>query len=65
MKNPNFSVKLDKVGSFVWNNIDGNHSIGQIAEIMKKEFGESVEPVHDRLQQFMTSLYQNGFISIR
>lgn len=62
LKNPNFTVNLDKVGSFVWLTIDGKLNFGEIAEKMKNEFGESVEPVDDRLGQFINSLRKYDFI---
>ena len=63
LKKPDYSVKLDQVGSFVWKNIDGKCSFGEIAEKMKKEFGQSVEPVEDRLGQFINSLRRYEFIT--
>jgi hypothetical protein len=63
LKTPDYSVNLDKFGSFVWQNIDGNRSFGDIAIKMKEEFGESVEPVDDRLGQFINSLRRYDFIT--
>jgi len=63
LKRPDYSVNLDQIGSFVWKNIDGKASFGEIAEKMKKEFGESIEPVHDRLGQFINSLRRYDFIT--
>jgi len=63
LKNPDYSVKLDKIGSFVWRNIDGRSSFGEIATKMSEEFGELIEPVHDRLGQFINSLRRYEFIN--
>ncbi len=63
MKRPDYIVKLDKIGSFFWLNIDGKVTIGEIAERMKKEFGQSIEPVYDRLGQFVNSLLKHQFIN--
>jgi hypothetical protein len=62
LKRADYSVKLDQVGSFVWMNIDGKCSFGEIGEKVKKEFGQSVEPVEDRLGQFINSLRRYNFI---
>ncbi len=62
LKRPDYSVKLDKIGSFVWKNIDGKVSFAEIAEKMKKEFGESIKPADDRLGQFINSLRRYDFI---
>ena len=64
MKRPDYLVKLDKIGSFVWLNIDGKVTIGEIAERMKEEFGQSIEPVYDRLGQFVNSLLKHHFINV-
>jgi len=65
LKRPDYSVKLDEVGSFVWNIIDGKLSFGEISKKMSKEFGESIEPVNDRLGQFINSLRQYNFITFK
>jgi hypothetical protein len=62
LKNPNYSIKLDKIGSYIWQNINGKNTFSDIAENMRKEFGESVEPVDDRLGQFINSLRRYEFI---
>ncbi len=64
MKKPYYLVKLDKIGSFVWLNIDGKLTIGEIADRMKKEFDQSIEPVYDRLGQFINSLLKHHFINV-
>jgi hypothetical protein len=63
LKNPEYSVKLDKIGTFVWQQIDGKRDFGQIAKLMREELGESVEPVEDRLGQFINSLRRYEFIT--
>lgn len=62
LKNPNYTVKLDKIGSFVWQLIDGKLSFGDIAVKMSEEFGELIEPVNNRLGQFINSLRRYEFI---
>jgi hypothetical protein len=64
-KNPNFRVNLDEYGSKVWRLIDGSRSVQQIADSLRETFGESVEPVYDRVGQFMRSLSSNKFIIYR
>lgn len=63
LKTPDYSVKLDEVGTFVWQNIDGQRTFGEIAAKMREELGESVEPVEDRLGQFINSLRKYEFIT--
>ncbi len=63
LKKPEYSVKLDEIGTFVWQHIDGKRSFGEIAVLMREELGESVEPVEDRLGQFINSLRRYEFIT--
>jgi len=62
MKNPNFKVNLDEIGSYLWLLIDGEKNVNQIAQLFKQKFGEKVEPLYDRLAKFLTNLEKNGFI---
>ena len=62
LSNKDFSIKLDQYGSHVWNAIDGERDIQQIAEHLKKTYGESVEPVYERVGKFIVSLEKNKFI---
>lgn len=55
-------ISLDEYGSFVWLSIDGERTIGQIAEMLKNSYGEKAEPLYDRLVKYMQILYNNRFI---
>ena len=61
LKRPNYSI--DETGSFIWHKINGKNTFAEIAENIKEEFGESVEPVNDRLGQFINSLRRYEFIT--
>jgi hypothetical protein len=63
LKKPEYSVKLDKIGTFVWQHIDGKRNFGEIAKLMREELGESAEPIEDRLGQFINSLRRYEFIT--
>ena len=63
LKKSEYSVNLDQIGSFVWKNIDGKNTFGEIADKLRREFGESIEPVYDRLGQFINSLRRYEFIT--
>jgi hypothetical protein len=62
LKNPFYNVKLDKIGCFVWQKIDGKNKISDIAKSLEEEFGESIHPVNQRLAKFIHSLHKNNFI---
>ncbi|MBQ3374545.1 MAG: PqqD family protein [Oscillospiraceae bacterium] len=55
-------IQLDELGSFVWQQIDGQKTVGQIAENVKEAFGEKAEPLYNRLVQYLKILYNNGLI---
>lgn len=65
MKNPNFKVNLDEIGSYLWLLIDGKNTVGQIAQLFKIRFGERVEPLYDRLSHFLRNLEKNSFIKFK
>lgn len=62
LKKPHYRIKLDSIGSFVWGQCDGNRSVKELAELMRQEFGEKVEPLYDRLTLFLQNLEKNRFI---
>lgn len=59
-----FHLKLDTYGSFVWNQLDGITTVMKIADNMKEHFGESVEPVYERVGKFIHMLQREKFISL-
>lgn len=62
LKSQYFKIKLDDIGATVWTNIDGERTIGAIAQILSDKFGERIEPCHDRLAIFFTQLEMSRYI---
>jgi hypothetical protein len=58
-------IDLDATGSFVFRHIDGQRTVGEIAELVRAEFGQDVEPLYDRLVQYLKILRNNGFIDYK
>ncbi len=56
------TVHLDELGNFVIGQIDGVHTVNDIAEAVKAKFGESAEPLYNRLVTYMETLRNNNFI---
>ncbi len=56
-------VTLDEIASGTWLLIDGKNKVTEIADKLAGQFGDKVQPVNDRVTQFLTQLYHNGFIS--
>jgi len=58
-------VDLDKIGSCVWNSIDSQRNMEQIGLILTEEFGNDVNPVYNRLAEFINLLRNNKFIKLK
>ncbi len=58
-------IQLDEYGSFLWPRIDGQQSVGRLAQQLKEHFGEEAEPLYDRLVQYMQILRNNRFVLFR
>jgi hypothetical protein len=62
-KSPYIKANLDEFGSAAWLLLDGNRKVLEIGTELREQFGEGIEPVYERLTQFLTTLYQNKFIN--
>ena len=62
MRHPHYKIKLDSVGSSFWKYCDGQRSIKEIAVLQKEKFGESIEPLYDRISQFLQTLQKHNLI---
>lgn len=62
LKRPYMRVKLDEIGSFVWENCDGKKTVRQIGEALEGKFGDRVKPVEQRLKLFFNTLYKSRFV---
>lgn len=58
-------IKLDEYGSFLWKQIDGTRTVGDLALEMKAQFGDGAEPLYNRLVKYMQILRNNRFILFR
>lgn len=59
------NIDLDGYGSFLWKQIDGERTVGELAKRMQSQFGEDAEPLYDRLVQYVQILRNNRFILLR
>ena len=59
-----FKVKLDHIGTLVWQNCDGKKSVKEIGAILGQTFGPEIEPIYERLSDFIMQLHRNKFIQI-
>lgn len=58
-------VHLEPMGSFIWRRIDGNRSVYEIGQCLHEAFGETAEPLFERLSVYMKQLERNGLITRR
>ena len=63
LKRPYFRVKLDAYGTLVWQSCDGQNSVYDIGQKLRKRFTENVEPLYERLGDFMRQLERNQLIA--
>ncbi|MFC1610336.1 PqqD family protein [Myxococcota bacterium] len=59
-----YRVHLDEIGTFVWRRCDGQTRVSDIAGAMQEEFGDEIEPVEERLVQFLQQLLRGRFVSM-
>lgn len=57
-------IDLDSYGSSVWRIIDGKKNVGEIGDLMKKKFGDDIEPLYERLSTYLNLLRNNKFITL-
>jgi hypothetical protein len=50
-----FTANMDKIGSLVWKNCDGNKTVKQVLQIIKKEFPEE-KNIDQRLFSFIQQM---------
>ena len=55
-------VQLDDIGTRVWRLCDGQHSVHEIGESLHKEFGDCLDPLYERLGQFLEQMRKSGLI---
>lgn len=58
-------IELDSLGGYVCKNIDGKHSVFEIAQQLENEFGEKAEPLYQRLILFLKILNQKNLIKYK
>lgn len=61
---PFFRIKLDDVGTLIWQQSDGATPVSSIAESLQRKFGASVEPVDARINHFLRQLERGDLVII-
>lgn len=50
-------IRLDERSSRVWHLLDGKRSVAEIAEALREEFGDEVEPAEERTCELIRALH--------
>jgi hypothetical protein len=62
LRRPDIEIKLDELGSAVWEACDGRATVGDIVRHVRDRFGDRIEPAHERLGRFLHQLARNRLI---
>ena len=66
LKKPKITyIHLDELGSFSWQMADGEKDILAIGNDVKEKFGETAEPLYERLAKFFQIVHSYGFIKFK
>jgi len=60
-----FKIYLDEYGSNIFQLIDGKRDMERIGLLVKKRFGEAVEPLYPRISAFLINMESNGLIRFK
>ena len=60
-----FKLHLDEFGTFVWRRMDGRKPVFDIAQELRRQYGDQIEPVYERLGLFINMLAQRRLITLR
>jgi hypothetical protein len=55
-------IRLDDLGSFAWHHLDGERTVGDVADLLRAEFGERVDPAEERLGHMVRLMRREGFL---
>jgi len=63
LKSENFSIKLDKLGSEVWKQMNGRHKVHEIIKQLSEKFGSDFKQPEERITKYLFQLYEQKLIS--
>ena len=56
-------IRLDEVGSVAWRAMDGTRTVAEVAERLRGEFGEKVDPAERRLAHLIWQMRREGLVA--
>jgi len=63
-----YRIKLDELGSLTWENISGDKTVAEITTLVQQQLDEkavSFDEAEDRVEKFMSMLYDWRYITFR
>ncbi|MDP6580765.1 MAG: PqqD family protein, partial [Vicinamibacterales bacterium] len=61
---PHYRIRLDEVGTLIWKACDGQTALADIVALMRKRFGDQVEPADERLARFVRKMVKGRLITL-
>ena len=58
-------IRLDEVGTAAWRLFDGARTVGEVAELVRDQFGDAVEPAEQRLGHLVRLLHRERLVCYR
>lgn len=65
LKSPDVRLRLDEIGSFVWQQCDGEATVQDIAERAQQQFGGDAETMAARVAEFVAQLSRQRLLQLR
>ena len=63
LKKPRYSmIELEQMGSYVWQEMDGQKTVYELACMERERFGDRAEPAFERLSSYLKILRECGYI---
>ena len=56
-------IRLDERGSLAWKLMDGSTSVAEVAQALRDEFGEAVEPAEERAGRLVRMLHKEDLLA--
>lgn len=51
-----YRIRLDPMGTLVWKSCDGDTPLSEVAQRLRRQFGDEIEPAEDRLWHFIRQM---------